>query len=72
MSPYKRTEGVRAFGGISLQFGSAQTESATFSHPDYTVGSGLLPDRARAKANSRARWFILFHHTAGRELSRVS
>jgi hypothetical protein len=27
----------------------------TFSHPDYTVGPGLSPDRARHTASSRAR-----------------
>jgi hypothetical protein len=42
--------------------------SATFSHPDYTVGPGLSPDPARLKANSRARCFNTNHHTADREL----
>ena len=50
----RRLVGLR---GAELQHNSTQRICVTFSHPDYTVGPGLSPDRARLKANLRAWWF---------------
>ena len=43
--------------------GTDRRRSFTFSHPDYTVGSGVPPDPA---SNS-----MLAGYTAGRELGRI-
>jgi|GEM_PF-1135599 len=55
--PSRTTDAARA------QLQTAVRTSPSFSHPDYTVGSGIAPDRAYAARGLRGVGLI----TAGRE-----